>query len=87
MIAVEMHPRTGVVRVADEALVALNKNGTPSKSRRPFFERVGQRLHLRREGQAHSTYHDRYLDHSLLSLPLYTPHYPHVAAVQRELSC
>ena len=87
MIAVEMHPRTGGVRVADEALVALNKNGTPSKSRRPFFERVGQRLHLRREGQAHPTYHDRYLDHSLLSLPLYTPHYPHVAAVQRELSC
>lgn len=85
-IEVEMHPRTGVVRVADESLVALNRNGTPSKSRRPFFERVDQRLHLRREGQAHPTYHDRYLDHSLLSLPLYTPHYPHVAAVQRELS-
>ncbi|MCY3658038.1 MAG: AAA family ATPase [Caldilineaceae bacterium] len=85
-IEVEMHPRTGVVRVADESLVALNRNGTPSKSRRPFFERVGQRLHLRREGQAHPTYHDRYLDHSLLSLSLYPPHYPHVAAVQRELS-
>ena len=85
-VEVEMHPRTGGVRVADESLVALTKRGVPSGSRSPFFERVGDRLHLRREGQAHPTYHDRYLDHSLLSLPLYIPHYPHVAAVQRELS-
>lgn len=86
MIEIEMHPRTGVVRVADESLVALNKIGKPNKRRRPFFERVDHKLHLRREGQAHPMYHDRYLDHSLLSLPLYTPHYPHAAAVQLELS-
>ena len=37
------------------------------------------------EGQAHPTYHDRYLDHTLLSRPLYPPHYPHLVAMRQEL--
>ena len=44
------------------------------------------RLHLRMEGQAHPTYFERFLDHSILSKPLYPPHYPHLTAVQQELS-
>ena len=38
------------------------------------------------EGQAHPTYHERYLDHSILSLPLYPPHYPHLVALRQELA-
>jgi predicted ATPase len=38
------------------------------------------------EGQAHPTYHERYLDHSVLALPLYPPHYPHLTAIKQELS-
>lgn len=38
------------------------------------------------EGQAHPTYHDVGLDHSILSLPLYPPHYPHLVALKQELS-
>ena len=84
-IEIEMLPRTGILRVADEYLAALNPQGEPTGKRRPFIERQGQKLHLRLEGQAHPTYHDRYLDHSILSLPHYPPHYPHLVAARREL--
>ena len=84
-IEVEMLPRSGVLRVADEYLAALNSKGEPTGKRKPFLERQGKRIHLRHEGQAHPTYYDRYLDHSILSMPHYPPHYPHLAAARREL--
>ena len=84
-IEVEMLPRSGILRVADEYLTALNANGEPTGRRKPFLERQGESIHLRHEGQAHSTPYKRYLDHSILSMPLYQPHYPHLAAVRREL--
>ncbi len=31
-------------------------------------------------------YHERNLDHSILSLPLYPPHYPHLVAMRQELA-
>ena len=84
-IEIEMFPRSGVLRVADEYLAALNSKGEPTGKRKPFLERQGERIHLRHEGQAHPTYYDRYLDHSILSMPHYPPHYPHLAAARREL--
>ena len=84
-IEVEMLPRSGILRVADEYLAALNSKGEPTGKRRPFIGRQGQKLHLRLEGQAHPTYYDRYLDHSILSMPHYPPHYPHLVAARREL--
>ena len=83
-IEVEMLPRSGVLRVADEYLAALNSKGEPTGKRKPFLERQGERIHLR-HGQAHPTYYDRYLDHTILSMPHYPPHYPHLAAARREL--
>ena len=85
-IEVEILPKSGILRVADEYLAAMTTRGTVTKARRPFLERMGDRLHLRMEGQAHPTYYDRYLDHSILSLPLYPPHYPHLVAMRQELS-
>jgi predicted ATPase len=85
-IEVEVLPKSGFLRVADEYLAALNTNGLPTGRRKPFLEKVRDRLHLRMEGQAHPTYHDRYLDHSVLSLPLYPPHYPHLVALRQELA-
>lgn len=38
------------------------------------------------EGQSHPIYYDLYLDRSILSSPLYPPHYPHITAMQHELS-
>ena len=84
-IEVEMLPRSGILRVADEYLVALNANGEPTGRRKPFLEQQGESILLRHEGQGHSTHYKRYLDHSILSIPLYQPHYPHLAAARREL--
>ena len=84
-IEVEMLPRLGVLRVADEYLAALNSKGNPTGKRKPFLERQDERIHLRHEGQAHPIYYDRYLDHSILSMPHYPPHYPHLEAARREL--
>lgn len=85
-IEVEILPRTGILRVTDEYLAALNAKGRPTGKRKPFLERMGGRLHLRMEGQAHPSYHERYLDHTILSLPLYPPHYPHLVAMRQELA-
>lgn len=84
-IEVEILPKSGLLRVSDEYLTALNRKGEPTGKRKPFLERVEKRLHLRMEGQAHPTYYERYLDHSILSLPNYPPHYPHLVAMRREL--
>ncbi|MSP00004.1 MAG: recombinase RecF [Acetobacteraceae bacterium] len=85
-IVVEMLPRTGFLRVADEYLAALSKNGEPTKSRVPFLYGEGDRLRMRLEGQGHPIYHDRLLDHSILSLPHYPPHYPHLVAARQEFA-
>lgn len=84
-IEIEMLPRSGVLRVSDEYLAALNSRGEPTRSRRPFLERSDERIRLRLEGQGHPTYFDRHLDYSILSMPHYPPHYPHLTAVRREL--
>ncbi len=84
-IEIEMLPKSGVLRVADEYLAALNSQGEPTGKRKPFFERKGDKIHLRLEGQAHPTYFDRFLDHSILSMPHYPPHYPHLVAARSEL--
>ena len=84
-VEVEMQPRSGIMCIADEYLAALNAAGEPTGKRRPFIERHGDHIRLRLEGQAHPTYYDRYLDHTILSMPHYPPHYPHLVAARREL--
>ena len=84
-IEVEMLPRSGILRVADEYLAALNRKGQATGRRKPFLERQGEKIQLRREGQAHPASFDRYLDHSILSMPHYPPHYPHLVAARQEL--
>ncbi len=87
-VEIEMTPRTGLLRVSDEYLAALNTRGEPRGSRKPFLgPHVTQedKLTVRLEGQSHPTYYDKYLDRTILSLPHYPPHYPHVTAARREL--
>ncbi len=84
-IEIEILPRSGILRVADEYLTALNTKNQPTSKRKPFLERVENRLHLRMEGQAHPIYYERHLDRSILSFPLYPPHYPHLVAMRQEL--
>jgi len=84
-IEVGISPRSGVLHVADEYLVALGLDGEPKTRPQPFLERVSNRIHLRMEGQSHPTYFDRFLDHAIVSRPHYAPHYPHLTALKREL--
>ena len=84
-VTIEMLPASGVLRVADEFLAALNADGRLTRRRKPFLERQGPKIHLRLEGQAHPTYYDRYLDRTILSMPHYPPHHPHLVAARREL--
>ena len=84
-IEVEMWPRSGLIRTTDEYLAALRADGKPTGKRKPFIERQGERVHLRREKQAHPMQYERHLDHAILSMPHYAPHYPHLAAARREL--
>ncbi len=85
-LTIEMMTDSGHLRVLDEQLLALNRDGSVRRSRTPFIERKDDRLHLRMEGQAHPTYHDIGLDHTLVSTDLYAPHYPHITALKEELS-
>ena len=85
-VEIEMLPQEGVLRVADEYLAALNAKGALKQNRKPFLERVENRLCLRMAGQAHSTCYDLPLDQSILSMPHSPIHYPHVAAMHHELA-
>ena len=84
-LTVEMLPSSGLLHITDEYLAALTKDGRPTDRRKPFIERQGQQLHLRREGQACPMQYERYLDRAILSMPHYAPHYAHLTAARREL--
>ena len=85
-IEIEMLPKLGILRVADEYLAALNAAGDLNKRRKPFLEQIGGRLHLRMEGQARPTRYERNLDYSILSMSHYPPHHPHLVAMRQELA-
>lgn len=85
-LEVEVIPKSGILRVKDEFLVALNERGEVVSRPLPFIERMSNKIHVRMEGQSHPTYHDRYLDHTIISRPLYPPHYPHLVAMRQELA-
>jgi predicted ATPase len=85
-VEIEILPKSGILRVSDESLAALAGRDQVTKSRHPFFDKVGDKFHVRMEGQARPTYYERYLDHTILSQPFYPPHYPHIVAAREELS-
>jgi predicted ATPase len=83
-LTIEILPTTGYLRVMDERLCAIKNNGEERK-RSAFLEKKTDRLHLRMEGQAHPTFHEIGLDHTIISTALYEPHYPHITAFRTEL--
>jgi predicted ATPase len=84
-IELQVSSRSGEVRVMNERLTALRRDGN-EKSRSSFIEKVNNRISLRVEGQAHPTSHDIGLDYAIVSTSLYAPHYPHITALREELS-
>ena len=85
-IEIEMLPKLGTLRVANEYLAALNTTGHLSQKRKPFLEPVGNQLHLRMEGQARPAHYERGLNYSILSMAHYPPHHPHLVAMRQELA-
>ena len=85
-IEIEMLPKQGVLRVADEYLAALNTKGEVKQNRKPFLERIEDLLYLRMEGQAHSTCYESPLNQSILAMQHSPIHYPHVTAMHHELA-
>jgi len=84
-LTIEALPDSGYLRVIDERLCAIKRNGT-EKKRRPFLERCENSIYLRMERQAHPIYHEIGLDHTIISTALYEPHYPHMTAFRMELA-
>lgn len=85
-LAIEAVTEAGYLRVKDERLCAIKRNGE-EKKRRPFLEGYDKnRISLRMEGQAHPIFHQKGLDHTIVSTPLYEPHYPHITAFRMELA-
>ncbi len=84
-LAIEGLPQTGYLRVMDERLCAIKPNGQERK-RSAFIERHGKQIRLRMEGQAHPTYYNIGLEHTIVSESLYEPHYPHITALRIELA-
>jgi predicted ATPase len=78
-------PKTGYLRVMDERLCAIKPNGE-EKKRFAFIDRRGSQIRLRMEGQAHPTYFNLGLEHTIISEALYEPHYPHITAFRMELA-
>ena len=85
-IEIEMLPKLGTLRVANEYLAALNTTGRLSQKRKPFLEQIDDQLHLRMEGQARPTHYERGLNYSILSMAHYPPHHPHLVAMRQELA-
>jgi predicted ATPase len=85
LIEIEISPQTGYLRVIDERLSAIKEDGNVKK-KTAFLEKVEDHISLRMEGQAHPTYFDIGLDHSIISEALYEPHYPHIAAFKEEIA-
>lgn len=85
-LEVELMPRQGFLRVKNEMICALRQDLNIKESRNPFLENNNsEKLSLRMEGQAHPTTYDIGLDHTILSMPLYPPLYPHITALKREM--
>jgi predicted ATPase len=85
-VELEIESKSGIMRVMNERLTALRQRGEGEKARNPFLEKNGAKLSLRMEGQGHPTMHELGLDYTIVSTPLYVPHYPHLAAFREEMS-
>lgn len=86
LLKIEITTDSGHLRVVEERLSALNKDGEIKYNRKPFIEKTANHLTLRMEGQSRPTHYDVGLDHTLLSAPMYAPHYPHITALREEFS-
>lgn len=89
-LEVRLRIGSGIMQVVDESLLALNRSLTPKQSRSPFLSIEntprGKKLSLRLERQSHPFEYETGMGKTAVSLPLYAPHHPHLAALHHELT-
>ena len=89
-LEVQIRTDSGALQIADESLIALNRDLSLRQSRNPFLSPVEsqgrRRLSLRLERQSHPFEHDLGMDHTVVSRPHYAPHHPHLSALREELA-
>ncbi|MBF2753934.1 MAG: AAA family ATPase [Gammaproteobacteria bacterium AqS3] len=87
-IKIEMRPGLGILRVADECLVALNKKGEPAGNQKALIsiEKNGRHRFVRLEGHKDPIFLENDLDQTILSESFYPPLCPHLMAVREEIA-
>jgi len=84
-LTVEFETATGGLRVIDETLQAIRRDGTPRTGREPFISRSAGVLTARMEGQDQAVRARSQGRGTAVSAPLYAPHHPHIAAFHEEV--
>lgn len=85
-VEIGIAPATGLLHVNNEYFGPLDRYWAPRNKPQPFIQTTDGKIRLRMEGQAHPTYFDVQMDHTVLSRPHYPPHFPHLTAFKAELS-
>ena len=73
ILKLEIRPE-GEVRIINENLIPIRRDGQIKKSRNAFLETKNNRIRLRMEGQARPSEYDIGLDHSIISEKPYLPY-------------
>ena len=84
-IKIEMLPRSGILRVADERLEFLTQEGNPHGNRRALVAHDNGSLVIRAQRRGRPVKHDIGLSHTILSLQHHPPHFPTVVASRVEI--
>lgn len=90
-LEIEYRPKDKILRVLDEKLTALRRDGEVKESRSAFIsserEEGKKVIRLRLEGQgARPIEFEVGLPYTVLSRPHYAPHYPHIEAFKKEIA-
>jgi predicted ATPase len=83
-LGVELATDTGFLRVDWERLDRLKRDWTPHGSRKSLIETTEDSILVRDESRGRPLVYDRGLPHTILSVPQYAPHHPHVVALREE---
>lgn len=83
-IEVEILPRSGVLRLTDEYLTALDENGQPN-TRNPFLFKAIPELPIFMVIDNNNLSYPGYRDHSVISQPHHPLDFPHLVAMRKEL--
>jgi len=83
-LTVEFSTDTGSLRVKDEKLIAIRRDGMVRLGRDPFIAKEAGEIQARMEGQDQNV--PARTRGTALSAPLYVPHHPHVAAFREEVA-